>query len=72
MEPTLNLLSLAPLMFMGALVLVVLGALVVGVRTRSAVGSEAAGTPGWQLVLFGAVVAILLIQVVGYTLAFVI
>ena len=72
MEPTLNLLGLAPFVLMVALVLVAVGALVVGVRTRPGVGSEAAGIPGWQLVLFGAVVALLLIQVVGYTLAFVV
>lgn len=71
MEQSLNLLGLAPLVLMLTLALVAVGALVAGVRARSGVVSEAGGIPGWQLVLFAAVVTFLFVQVVTYALAFV-
>lgn len=73
MEPSLNLLGMVlPLALMVGLALVAVGALVVGVRARAGAAPDAAGTPGWQLVLFAALVAFLLISVTGYVLAFVI
>jgi hypothetical protein len=71
MSQSLNLLNMVPLVLMAGLVLVAVGALAVGVRARAGAGSESTGIPGWQVVLFVAIVAFLLIQVVGYTLAFV-
>lgn len=72
MEQSLNLLGLAPLVLMLTLALVAGGALVAGIRARAGVTPEAEGIPRWQLTLFAAVVAFLLLQVVTYALAFVI
>ena len=71
MERSLNLLGLLiPLGLTLVVVLVAIGAMVVGMRARADAGVEAAGMPSWQVVLLTAVVALLLLQVAGYTLAF--